>query len=157
MTDQEITAACAVIAGDKVENCKECRGQGGVMHHTLRACTIFPGVEQDPSNPPKWKDCPTCTPIKELVEELEWKLVNPPNLSIAQRGTIPLIVHWMQVLGIWEEFVTWVNPISPVLSCTGGQENGYHLSSGEINKFADILINGKDRRNAITSFLEGRK
>lgn len=72
-------------------------------------------------------------------------------------GPVWYVRHVLEVLGKWDKFVEWVNPISPVLSCTGGQGNGYHLSSDEINKFAKITSNGKWLCENIDSFFKEGK
>jgi len=78
-----------------------------------------------------------------------------PDFTTKLHGTVWYVRHVLEVLGLWERFVDDVNPISPVLRCTGGQENGYKLSTNEINKFADILTNGTHLRDAALAFMEG--
>lgn len=78
--------------------------------------------------------------------EIQAHLNKNPNLTTAQHGDIPLIVYWMQVLGIWDEFLDW-----QVSRLNAGNMTIYEKD------FADILITGTLRLEAVVSFLEGRE
>jgi len=78
-----------------------------------------------------------------------------PDLTTAMHGSIPLVVHWMQVLGIWREFELFI-------------ELTYYAIDGGIpgvknippffteHSLIEILINREHLRDAIASFLAGR-
>ena len=134
---QAIIAALAKVRGEKVDNCK-CRGSGKVeckychrigcecdKRHITRAedcCNYFEvgGLY--------YISCPTCATIRELDFEIVYCLhlgkeschstcgryiegckgINVPDLTTHQEGSKLWLVHIMQVLGVWEEFVGWL-------------------------------------------------
>jgi len=204
-TDQTIITTCAVIAGARVDNCKECGGSGlskdqsVACPHCRNDVVVSLEMAQDIIYCPiDWceemfeishdlEPCPTCTPIRELdlcwhepdgmtwicgncKTDVGWRgnnedsvdvLTLNPDLTTAMHGPIPLIVHYLQVLGIWGEFLQYVGTSTiikktePSKAIQGLDVTIFDYANMQIN-FAEILINGELRRNAIASFLAGR-
>ena len=80
-----------------------------------------------------------------------------PNLTTAPHGDIPLIVHWMQVLGIWDSFLHW--HIKQVGICVYSEGIYLEINSAWIAHLASvaILITGTHRLEAVVSFLKERE
>jgi len=181
MTDQDLITTLAVIAGEMVKNCS-CGGSGiDPDFEALRdeVDTVLTGGESD---------CPTCTPIRELDLKLQIGEIKLPDISkcphdisltgcnidecrdcfesqpictdltTAMHGTIPLIVHYLQVLGMWERFKCWhFNNCSVMVSHWMGDHMGKPNNFIAHDALCDILINGELRRDAIASWLETKE
>jgi len=124
----------------KYEKCGACYGTGRLVTGSVMGEPMF---AQDHS-----LKCHTC-----------YGKPDPnPDLTLAMHGPIPLIVHWMQVLGIWEEFVTDYLHDEDIVEPRGnavGDEFLKWIIKGRMKR-ADIMVDRIKRRDAVVAFLAGR-
>lgn len=102
--------------------------------------------------------CPTCTPWRELVKELECEVrdshgryhgTSYPDLTTTMKGSMLLIVHLMIEAGFWEGFVEWLNENIETV-CYANPEDDCNC----YRKVAKILVTGKYLVPVIRSWLE---
>lgn len=77
-----------------------------------------------------------------------------PDLTTAMHGPIPLIVHYLQVVGLLDEFQTYLwNKVIGDFCCN---IQVIKHDSDKWRGMNNVIINGILRRDAIWSFMEGR-
>jgi len=121
-----------------------------------------------------WKiPCSTCAPIRELElcwhESMEKRMytckhcgVHPldqfphPNFTTALHGTKWLLRHYLEVLGMWEEFVEWHdrNTHANISHPLAKAYTWKNISQPAIHASADILTDGLLLRDAVYAWME---
>lgn len=154
---KSILAHLALAQQVALKNCK-CGGSGQVEPKNI-GLVPWDITWQEPI------PCPTCAPVRALdaefklwAEILTWPCntksltTEPCKIDGKPQGKL-LIVHIMEVLGLWEGFLMW-NWIHNNQELNGIQ---YVNSVDRIPRMADILTNGPLLVDAINSYLEGRE
>ncbi len=172
--NKRIIQKLAKICDEKILECSECgmlapitEGPTHVIEaHDCKTCTPWRELRKElcfhefertkmhtsafQNSPAKreWK-CKHCD--KSFYRETRLMPPKSPELTIAMHGDIPLIVHWMQVLGIWERWITDL-----------GVETGVHTVNFTnepvkmLQDFANKLVTGTPRLEDVIRFLERR-
>jgi len=182
----------AVVSDGLISSCKDCDGLELICHSSdyPHECSLEQQKHMTCEDCKWFKPCPTCQLWGELRKKLcyheqdgvyeglvghckhcgkEFMCLGvpdeelSPDLIVKMHGDIPLIVHWMKSLRIWEEFINWMKACRYEISCAmapGGKDT--ELSGEIIDMFIkyeheDILINGTLRLSAIVEYLKQRE
>jgi hypothetical protein len=183
--DREIITYLALYVKGLMEGCENCGGCGAkAMCHACNEAYIVSLHDEITGGYIGLKDvecdhceqnltpysCPTCLPWRELEKVLECESrdshggyhgTSYPDLTTAQHGTTLLLVHWLKVTGLWDEFVEWhaFNCLPPFEEPAYGKPAGMvfimHVFLSHAAS-AEILTDGEHFRDAVGSWIKGK-
>ena len=89
--------------------------------------------------------CPDCAGIRGLEQELSWHVRHKhmlpgsiKDLAAARYGTVPLVIHWLRVFKLEDDFISWL-------------DNWAHP-----HKIASFLLDQVYLVEVVTTFMRGK-